>query len=79
MNTSTSPTYHAAFRSMLQTMDLPELEGYLTMINNDIVKYVQKYGDHRKTEDTKEYSEKLKIVAEEIKTRRQLRLELEVA
>ncbi len=79
VNASSSPTNHAAFRKMLKDMTVPELNEYMAIINNDIMKYVKSYGDHRPMEDTREYSEKLKIVAEEIKTRRQLNLEFEVA
>ncbi len=64
---------------MLRDMDITELECHMKIINNDIVNYITKYGDHRHMQDTREYSEKLRIVAEEIKTRRQLRLELAIA
>lgn len=73
------PTDHAAFRGMVKEMDIVELECYLKIINNDIIKYIQSYGDKRHAADTREYTEKLKIVSEEIKMRRQLKLELEVA
>lgn len=79
MNNYTSPTNHAAFRQMLKDMTMPELHEYMAVINNDIVKYVTTQGDHRPMTETREYTEKLNIVSEEIKTRKQLRLEFEAA
>lgn len=73
---STSPTNHAAFRQMIKDMSIPELEIHMKLINSDIIKYIEQYGDKRPMSDTREYSEKLNIISQEIKERRQLRLEL---
>lgn len=76
---TTSPTDHAAFKQMLKDMTIPELNEYMAIINNDIIKYVNSQGEHRPMSDTREYAEKLNIVAQEIKLRKQLRIEFAAA
>lgn len=73
---TTHPTDFAQFRSMISKMSIIELNIFSEQIERDIVKYIDSYS-HKYS--INEWSQKIKLIADELKTRRILKLEFEAA
>lgn len=61
---------------MIADMTVPELNELSALIETDIVKYIDEWA--RKS-DLQEWSTKIKLIAEQLKTRKILKLEFEAA
>lgn len=73
---TTHPTDFAKFRAMISAMSIMELREMSALIENDIVKHIDSWS-HKG--DIQEWTMKIKLIAEELKSRKILTLEFEAA
>ena len=70
------PTDFAAFRRMIADMTIPELRSMSDLIEKDIVKYMEQPSNRH---DIQEWVEKVKLLAEQEKVVKQLKLNFKAA